>query len=378
MIAIAWVNVVRLFRDRTNIFFVIIFPIILITVLGLSFGSGFAPKLGVAGGSGPRAAKLVTALEKSGQMEVVRVGDDAEAREMVERGRLAAALIIPEGYDSALSRYIPIVLPYVSRNEPNSQQIGAAVRSVVSQVAMPVRAAAYVREGSFDRLVARAEAAQVPGITVAATTVGTEAIPESVSGFDVAASSQLLLFVFLTSLTGAAALIETRRFGVSRRMYATPISSGRILLGEAAGRVAVALAQGLIIMFGSALLFGVRWGDPFGAAALLLMFSLVGGGAAMSLGAAMRTEQQAVSVGLLLGLGLAAVGGAMVPLDLFSGTMRQIAHLTPHAWALDGFAALLRDNGTIATIAPQLGVLAAYAAAFFALGSWRLRAALTR
>lgn len=36
---------------------------------------------------------------------------------------------------------------------------------------------------------------------------------------------------------------------------------------------------------------------------------------------------------------------------------------------------LLRENGTIL---PQLGVLAAYAAAFLALGSWRLRAALTR
>lgn len=68
----------------------------------------------------------------------------------------------------------------------------------------------------------------------------------------------------------------------------------------------------------------------------------------------------------------------MVPLDLLPGTMRQVAHLTPHAWAMDGFAELLGRGGTIATVLPQLGVLAGYAAALFALGAWRLRVALTR
>ncbi|WP_344470219.1 ABC transporter permease [Nonomuraea monospora] len=378
MIAIAWVNLVMLFRDRTNVFFVVVFPIVLIMVFGLSFGSGFSPRLGVAGGSTPLAAELVTALETSGRMQVVRVGDAEEAREGVERGRLAAALIIPDGYDRALTRYVPVTLSFISRQEPDALQLGAAVRSVVNQVTMPARAAAYVREGSFDELVRRAGQVSVPGIAVRFTALGAATIPRNVSSFDIAATSQLLLFTFLTSLTGAAALIETRRLGLSRRMYAAPVSSRTILLGEAAGRVAVALTQALIIMVGSGLLFGVRWGDPLGAAALVLAFSLVGGGAAMLLGSALRTGQQAVSVGLLVGLGLAAIGGTMAPIDFFPETMRRLAHVTPHAWALDGFAELLRRDGTIADVLPQLGVLIAFAAILFALGAWRLRAALTR
>jgi ABC-2 type transport system permease protein len=95
-------------------------------------------------------------------------------------------------------------------------------------------------------------------------------------------------------------------------------------------------------------------------------------------GSVLRTEQQAGSIGLLLGLGLAALGGAMVPLELFPGTMRLVAHFTPHAWAGDAFAELLRHGGTVADILPQLGVLAAFAAVLLGLGSWRLRAALTR
>jgi ABC-2 type transport system permease protein len=378
MIAIAWINLVRLFRDRTNIFFVIIFPIVLILVFGLSFGGGWSPRLGVSGGDGPQAAKLVSALKRAGTVEVVPVGGEAEARDAVERGSLTAALLIPPGYDRALESFTPVKLPYVTRNDSRALELGATVRSVVSRTTMPARAAAYARNGSFADLVAKAERVTAPGIKVETVTTGTAAIPASVTSFDIAGVSQLLLFVFLTSLTGASALIETRRLGVSRRMYATPTSAGAILLGEAAGRVAVALAQGVIIMLGSGLLFGVRWGDPLGAVALLVVFSLVGGGAGMLLGSVMRTEQQAVSIGLLAALGLAAIGGAMLPLDLFSDTMRRVAHITPHAWALDGFAELLRRSGTVLDILPQLGVLALFAAAFFALGSWRLRAALTR
>lgn len=43
-------------------------------------------------------------------------------------------------------------------------------------------------------------------------------------------------------------------------------------------------------------------------------------------------EQQAVATSLLLGLGLGALGGCMVPLEILSATIRTLAHATPHAW----------------------------------------------
>jgi ABC-2 type transport system permease protein len=378
--AIAWANLVRLFRDRTNVFFVVIFPIVLIMVLGLSFGSGFRPPLGVVNADGgPRAAELVRALEAAGH-RVVPVSGDAEARDAVERGRLAGALIVPAGYDRALRSYTPVTLAFIGRDEPTARRLGVALNAVVTRVTMPARAAAYARSaglsGGFDELVARAEAAPAPGVTVAVSAAGA-AGPSPPGGYEVAATSQLLLFMFLTSLNAASAVIETRRLGISRRMYAAPVPVGVILLGEAAGRVGVALLQGLVIMAGSALLFGVRWGDPAGAALLLVAFALVSGGAAMLLGAAARTEQQAGALGLLLGLGLAAIGGAMAPLEFFPAPMRLLAHVTPHAWALDGFAELLREDAGLTGVLPQLGVLTGYAAALLALGAWRLRAALT-
>jgi ABC-2 type transport system permease protein len=132
------------------------------------------------------------------------------------------------------------------------------------------------------------------------------------------------------------------------------------------------------IMILTLIVFGVDWGDPLGAIALLVGLSAVGAGAGMLMGATFSNDQQAGGVGVVIALGMAALGGAMLPLELFSPTMQRIAHITPHAWALDGFAELVRRGGGVVDILPELGVLAAYAVVLFALASWRLRVAITR
>jgi len=97
----------------------------------------------------------------------------------------------------------------------------------------------------------------------------------------------------------------------------------------------------------------------------------------MIAGTLFRNEQQAIGVSLLLGLGLGALGGCMVPLEVFSPTMRRVAHITPQAWGNDAFARLVGHGASIGGILPQLGVLAAYAAVLLTLAAWRLRRVLS-
>ncbi len=62
----------------------------------------------------------------------------------------------------------------------------------------------------------------------------------------------------------------------------------------------------------------------------------------------------------------------MWPLSIVSSIMREVGHATPHAWAVDAWTDLLSRHGTVTTIAPQLGVLLAFAAALLALSTNRL------
>jgi len=384
VLAIAWTNLRRTLRERISLFFVFVFPMLLILVLGLAFGGSSQPRVGLTLlDPGPLAAQLRDKVAAAEGVTVRAVRDEPELVSMVERGELEAGLVIAAGYDRALTAGDTATVRFIARAGQQGQQVGALVNGTVAQEAGRLRAAQFAAaetRTSLPDALARVDgiAGRLPAVTVQTRTVGQADFPTDLGRFDTGASSELLLFVFLTSMTSSVALIETRGLGISRRMLATPTSSRTVVAGEALGRLLIAVFQGAVIMVGSALLFGVGWGDPVAAVTLMVVFSMVAAGAGMLTAATLRTGQQAIAVGLLLSLGLGALGGTMMPLEFYSDTMRMVAHLTPHAWAVDAFAVLVRHDGNLISILPQLAVLLGVAATLMALASWRLRRALTR
>ena len=379
---IAGTNVRRLLRDRSNIFFVFLFPMLLILVIGATFGGGFRPTVGVVAPETALATEVVDGLQAIEAIEVRLFDSGASAIDSVERGQVNAAVVFDETYDAAILAGATSEIEFVARQDELAQQLRSVVDSVVSEQASRLGAArAIVAVSSISleasqQLVAAASEI-VPGVTIVSETQGVAVIEGDLGRFDLGAAQQLLLFTFLTSLAGSAALIQTRRLGVSRRMLSTATSSREILLGESLGRFGVALVQSVFIMVGALVVFGVNWGNPVGAIALVVVFSLVGSGAGMLMGSLFSNDQQAGSLGVFLGLGMAALGGCMVPIELFSDTMRTVAHITPHAWALDGFADLVRDGGTIVDVLPEIGVLLVFAVGLLGIATLRLRTVLT-
>jgi ABC-2 type transport system permease protein len=381
---IAGVNLRRTLRDPTGVFFIFVFPLVMILIIGVSFGGSDEPRVGLVNrGTGSLAAELADQLRSAQGLDVQLVDDSAGLVRSVERGELAAGVELPADYDDAVRGEQTVPLRYVVRPDLQSQQVGSIVSAVVAEQSARFRVARFVAaetQATFDQAMRAGAAVEsdIPRIEAVSTTVGTSMFPEELGRFDLGASGQMVLFIFITSMIAAAALIETRRLGMSRRMLSTPTSDRAIVAGEAIGRFTVAVVQGGFIMMGTALIFGVFWGDPVAALALMLSFALVASGAGMLLGAAARSSQQAIAIGILLGNALAAVGGAMLPLEFFSPTMHTIAHFTPHAWAIEGFNELVLRGGGVTQVAAHIGVLLGTAAVLFALASWQLRRAITR
>lgn len=384
VLAIATVNVKRLWRDRSNIFFVFILPIGIIVIIGSLFGGGFQPKIGMVGSSsGALAEDLHKRLAAVDGVVVVDYPSEEEMLLAVERGTAQAGVVIPASYDASLQAGVPVQLGFVARPDSTGTQLQATVRAVVSEQSQVVRAALFASQEigeDFQSALARATALEAGfnRVNVELATVGEALFPSTLGQFDLGASSQLILFMFLTGLTGSAALIQTRLYGVSKRMLSTPTRSSTIIVGEALGRYGVVLIQGIYIVAFSWIAFGVFWGDLLGAAATILAFGAVCAGFAMFMGSVFRNDEQAGGVGVIAGLGLAALGGSMIPLEIFSPQMRTIAHFTPHAWASDAFAELVRHGGGLGDILPELGVLVAFAAVTLVFSGWWLRRVTTR
>lgn len=383
-LAIAGVNLRRMLRDRSNIFFMFIFPLALILLIGAQFGGGFQPVMGVhQSDDGHLATAIADDLERSESLVVLRYDDRDTLIKAVERGRVSAGVFLPAGLDRAAASGEVAEIEFVARPTGFGWELGSVVGSVVAEVMRPVGAARFATRETGEPFesslsVARGFAEATPGVRVEVRTLGEAVFPASLGRFDLGASQQLVLFVFIATLSGSSALILTRTLGVTARMMSTPTSVRTILAGEALGRFGTGVAQGLYIVFATILMFGVNWGDPAAALLILVVFSAVGAGAAMLMGAVFSNAQQAGGVAVVVSLILAAVGGSMMAIEFFPPTMQRVAFLTPHAWALDAFAELVRRDGTVFDILPQLGVLALFALVLLTLATWRLRLAITR
>lgn len=383
-LSIGWVNVKRMIRERSNIFFVFIFPIALVLLIGVQFGSGFAPVVGIHQTEEDGLSdEIVAELETSDSIDVTVFEAREELVTAVERGTAQAGVLLPAGIDGDAAAGEVVEVGLISRPDGAGSQLQSVIEAAIADVMTPVGAARFAAAetgAGFDRAleVSNQIADQVMPIDVEVSAVGEAIFPETLGQFDLGASSQLVLFVFLTALAGSSALILTRQLGISRRMLSTPTPVRSIVIGESLGRFGAALVQGVYIMVLTLIIFGVNWGDPVGAALILIALSAVGAGAGMLMGATFSNDQQVSGVAVMLALGLAALGGAMFPIDLFSPTMKTVAHVTPHAWALDGYAELVRRGGTTVDILPELAVLGLYAVVLLGLASWRLRVVLTR
>ena len=380
--AVTVVELRRFLRDRSNIFFTFIFPFMLVVVIGAQFGGGASNGRVVltdeTSALGQRIAAELTARELT-----VEVDPAAQARETLARGRADAGVLIEAEDAAAFEAGEPVQLDLVLASTSGSSAVAPLVRSAVAEIDREqagVAALEQVGVGSGTAQDAWRDAEeQVPPADV--QVVDTDEVSQAfagVTGFDVGASSQVLLFVFLTALAGSATLIDARRHRVIARTLAAPVSTAAVVGGQALGRWVIAFFQGVYVMAGTALLFGVSWGNVGLGLLVLAVFATVAAGTAMAIGSLLDNEGAASGLGVGLALVLAALGGCMVPQEIFPASLKFVSSLTPHGWGYRAFAEIQRHDGTLADIAGQLGVLAGFAVVTLLLGSLLLRRSIAR
>lgn len=374
MLAFARVALIRLLRDRTNIFFVLLFPLLIVLLIGMQFSGGGSARIGLVGGAHESAVR--GQLDASGvTIEYLVLDDEEAARAAVEAGDVDAAVVLPPFATDTTDR-----VSFIANPDGSDQALRTIVAAAVADVDGPLRAArALERAGVVEGAAAAVDAVDavtVPGPTVTSTTVGDTGRATEFAGlgqFDEAASTQLLLFVFITAMTGSTAVVQARRWGVLDRALAGPTSPVAVIAGLALGQLTVAGVQALVIVAATASVFDVNWGDPVATGAVVVLFSFVAAAAGLLLGALLRNEEQVGGVGVPLSLALAAFGGCMLPLEFFPQTLRMLANLTPHAWGNLAFAEILRRDGGLVDVLPNLGVLLGFAVVLGAAAAVVLR-----
>ncbi len=168
-----------------------------------------------------------------------------------------------------------------------------------------------------------------------------------------------MMVLMMTVIYGGVFLTIEKRDRMLRRQMALPVSRSHIFLGKLLGRLFVAGMQIVILVVVGGTLFGVDYGRSI-AGLLLLLVSYAIAVAALStmLGALLSTPEQASSIGWMVSMVLAAMGGCWWPSEVMPGWLWSAAHILPTAWAMEGFHALISfGHGMEAVLLPSAALL---------------------
>ena len=196
---------------------------------------------------------------------------------------------------------------------------------------------------------------------------------KSFGGFSLVATYEPILIAFTIStfaLQGLAPVLAGyRERGILRRLNATPVGAGRLLLAQLTVNMSVTLIATLGILIVGDAAFGVSL--PSQAAGFILALVLTSA-AMLSLGlliaSVARTARVAGAVGTMIFLPLMFFAGLWVPQATMSAALRRVGDDTPLGAAV---SALQHSMAGQWPSASGLVILAGYTVAFGVL-AWRL------
>ena len=368
VLATARTEWVRYFRDRIALFTTLALPVVLVLLIGLSFGQSpdRLPVGVLLSDPGPLGTSLVAELQESPAIDVQAYTDRNDLYRDIRMGLLGGGVEVPPDGQ-------PVQI-YVQQASTGAGVVVSTVNSAAAAISTRATAIDALSEDvseSKARTAVDAAMAQVPSVDVATRAIGAVNEMEE-NRFASAVPSQLMLFTFLNGLLGAAALVQARQLGVFQRTLATPHGLGVYLSGLGLSRFFIALLQAAILLGLGMLWFGINLGNPVAVISLVLVYSVIASAAGMLLGGVARTPGQAVAVAVPAGIVMGMLGGCMWPLSVVGTTMQRIGHLTPQAWAMDAWNAIINDGAGIAGIATYLTVLIGFAVVLSALAVWAL------
>jgi len=378
-------------RDFRSFMFLLLMPIAITFLFGFAFGGGATDSRLPVGYLSQDDYWVTDKLhDLLADSEVIRLEENpfaspSDLERLVANGDLAAALIIPRGYGRDLVRDKSNRLIVIADTSTTAwTTIEAELLASVSRVDGAARTASLMEEligntrtpfrYAFNETL---DAWSDPPIAVVETTSSAiQTASDKTKGLAHTAPGMMLQFAIASLLTAAQIIVTERKSRTLQRLLTTSTRRVHILVGHFLAIFTLIFTQfTLLIIFGQFILKLNYLRVPSATFLVAFCAALCISALGLLIGVLARTEEQAIAFSLIPMFVFSGLGGAWVPLELTNATFQTIGHLSPVAWAMDGFQnILIRGLGLESVLLPS-AALAAYALIFFTLAAWRLSAA---
>ncbi|ASB96178.1 SagG family ABC transporter permease subunit [Streptococcus equi] len=349
----------QIFRDRTALLMMVVFPILMILILSFAFKSSFntaatVPKLTVRyqleGKETEYQKNFITFLKllnKELHLEAKETKDIAKAKQKVSEGALTAALEVKSDQN--------IEVTTNSINQQNADLINMLVNIYVDN------AKTYDSIANlYPEAISNIKKRKIDYI--ASSSVQTS---KGMSSADYYAISMFTMITFYSIMSAMNLVLSDRQQGVASRIYLTGVSNSAILLGKLIGGMLATAVQLTILYVFTRFVLRVNWGTNdwqiIGVTASLVYLSV-----AIGIGLATGIRNQSfltVASNAVIPV-FAFLGGSYIPLStLNSALINQLSNISPIKWVNDSLFYLIfggQSNPIPVTLMVNLGIGTAF------------------
>jgi ABC-2 type transport system permease protein len=410
-LAIAWKEFQILFKDKGSLALIFLLPLLLGGMMGGAHLSlqGSEEEAAILlhvslvnEDSGAFGTEVVRAIESIDELNVEVPGTMAEAEQRVMEGEVAAAIIIPANFSAGIDAHTPTSIAVIV--DPGQPESASIVTGIMNQVVAEVTIWGEVQYGirtllDESGLLAgasmeqqRAAGAQTMGAIMTTLsemrrTPTIAVVSEDLEGTQVEGAWDYIaivfpgfavMFIFINIGFSAPSLLTERESGTLRRLLAAPFPRGTVIAGKMVAYTVLACLQVLMLFAVARIVFDMQMGQsPVALVLLSLTAALTSAAMGMMIASLTKSAKQANSLGVILGIVLAAIGGCIpmpgITMYRAEGFMGILSRLTPQAHALEGYYRLMIENKALVAILPQIGILLVFGIIFFLVARWRFR-----
>lgn len=318
-------------RDRTALFFTVLFPLMFLVIFGGIFGHQTTSKVTVLEvGKAPILDGAVTqgADQLAKVLKVTRTSDRAAALRKVEKGD-ADAVVEQRGTE--------LVVHYSATDQVKS----GTVRGLMDSIVQSANQAATGKPPAYTLATQQVEDDSLKAI---------QFFTPSLLGWALASAG-----VFGASQT----LVTWRTKGILRRLQLSPAPIPTVFAARVAVSLAIALVQfALFVLVAQLPMFGLQLSGAWWMAipmviAGVLAFLSIG----MLIGAWAKTQETAQAVTQLVVLPMAFLGGSFFPLDAAPGWMKTLSYIFPLRYLNEGMLNVMGRGLGPSSALPQIAVL---------------------
>ena len=364
-------------RHPSRLAAIIIMPIVMILLFGYGMGGDLTdlPVVVVSQSHGNLTDTTLNDIKSTSVFKVTDIMDNVtEAKEMVDNGKVKAAIILPTNYDDDTNSQKTATLYLDSSDQMASQTIVPASQQLFNQLSINQLQSSQTQSNQANLSVQNASSKNSVSSQINSVKSGIaiqiNRIYGNIKYIDFLVPAVLGMTVMMSCMMGMGASIAgERETGELARLFMTPTSVSTVIAGKIFAKLSVEMMRALILLFAAMILFNVVVkGGILQTLFLLFLGAICFVGFGVALSSRAQNQEDYSQLVMPFSMPMMFVSGVFYPVETMPWIFQKIAYICPLTYLNDAMRAVMIQGHSLGFVWVDILVILGFTLLFFLIG----------